>query len=87
MRVFPATAALVAVAAVLSAPAALAQVSLTNSGDDKALTRRSDAEKKRDAEIDREYRATLRRAGPDAAAAKTDPWGNVRAAPAPSGKR
>ena len=78
-------AAFVAAAVMLSAPA-FAQLS-SSGGEDKALTRRTDAEKKRDAEIDREYRATLRRSGRDAAAAKSDPWGSVRGAPAPSGKR
>ncbi len=54
-------AAFVGAAVMLSAPA-FAQLS-SSGGEDKALTRRTDAEKKRDAEIDREYRATLRRSG------------------------
>jgi hypothetical protein len=64
---------------------ASAQVSLQNNQDDKALTRRTDEEKRQDAEIDRQYRATLRRSGANAAAAKTDPWGSVRS-DAQSGK-
>jgi hypothetical protein len=56
---------------------ASAQVSLQNNQDDKSLTRRTDDEKKTDAEIDRQYRATLRRSGANAAA-KSDPWGSVR---------
>jgi hypothetical protein len=60
-----------------STPAS-AQVSLQNNQDDKSLTRRTDEEKKTDAEIDRQYRATLRRSGANAAAAKSDPWGSVR---------
>ncbi|MCA0451456.1 MAG: hypothetical protein LCH62_17045 [Proteobacteria bacterium] len=50
-------------------------------GEDKALTRRTDAEKRRDAEIDQQYRAATRRgdAGP---AVKSDPWGSVRNQPA-----
>jgi len=62
---------------------ASAQVSMQNNQDDRALTRRTDEEKRQDAEIDRQYRATLRRSG--GAAVKTDPWGSVRS-DAQSGK-
>lgn len=50
-------------------------------GDDKALTRRTDAEKRQDAEIDRQYRAAVRRGDPGPVV-KSDPWGSVRNQPA-----
>lgn len=55
-------------------------------GDDKVLTRRTDAEKRRDAEIDRQYRAVVRR-GDQGPVAKSDPWGSVRNQPAQTGKK
>lgn len=55
-------------------------------GDDKVLTRRTDAEKRRDAEIDRQYRAVVRR-GDQGPVAKSDPWGSVRHQPAQVGKK
>jgi len=79
------TGALLAVSGVAFSSPAWAQVSMQNNQDDKALTRRTDEEKRQDAEIDRQYRATLRQSGGNAAAAKTDPWGSVRGG-ATSGK-
>ncbi|MGN6461908.1 MAG: hypothetical protein ACTHLY_11960 [Pseudolabrys sp.] len=56
-------------------------------GDDKVLTRRSDAEKRQDAEIDRQYRAAVRHSDPRGPVAKSDPWGSVRNQPAQAGKK
>ncbi len=44
------------------------------------LTRRSDAEKQNDAEIDKAYRAATGRTQTPAPAAKLDPWQAVRPA-------
>jgi hypothetical protein len=49
------------------------------------LTRRSDAEKKIDAEIDKAYRAATDRG--QTAAPKIDPWGTVRPPTADKPKR
>lgn len=95
MRMFPTaifTAAALCLCVVpgtmLSSAPAVAQVSLQDSGSDRALTRRSDEEKKRNAEIDRQYRATVRRSAADAPPPVNDPWASVRSTPAPSqGKR
>jgi hypothetical protein len=45
---------------------------------------RTDQEKKNDREIDRGYQSTVK--GRPDAAKKLDPWGDVRAAPAPPAK-
>jgi hypothetical protein len=44
-----------------------------------AATERTDADKKKDAEIDRAYRDALKR-NSAAPAAKADPWGTIRPA-------
>ena len=52
---------------------------------EKQTTRRSDSEKKNDAEIDKAYRAATDRG--EAPAPKADPWQTVRPAPADKPKR
>jgi len=46
--------------------------------DKGPLTVRSDAEKKKDAEIEKAYKDAIKRTGNDAKAAPSDPWQSVR---------
>jgi hypothetical protein len=65
----------------VSSGAGLVSSAQAQQGDEKTLTRRTDAEKRRDAEIDQQYRAVTRRSGDPGPAVKSDPWGNVRNQP------
>ena len=68
--------ALTATAMMLALLTASAHAQQDNKGP---LTRRSDAEKQMDADIDKAYRAATDR-GQAPAAPKKDPWGTVRPA-------
>jgi hypothetical protein len=59
---------------------ALFPVSAYSQQDKGPPTARTEQEMKRDKEIDQAYRETMKRAGTNGQAAKSDPWNTIRPA-------
>lgn len=66
---------------------ALFPVSAYSQKDKGPLTARSEKEMKDDKEIDKAYRETIKRAGGNGQAAKSDPWQTIRPPGTDSTKR
>jgi hypothetical protein len=66
----------------------IAVLPVSASSQDKGpLTARTDAEKKKDAEIEKAYKDAIKRTGNERPAAPSDPWQSVRPAPADAAKQ
>ncbi len=76
------------VVAYIFAAVMIAMLPVTASAQDKGpLTARTDAEKKKDAEIEKAYKDAIKKAGGEPHAAPSDPWQSVRPAPADNPKQ